>query len=161
VLKNAAPAGDEILTIKGQFVVATLQPALDPIANGFTIILIDRSTHAVVLQRTLPPGAATAGWSGVPPRWKFSDRDGQTSAGGIFKALVKERSSRTPGLVQFRLKGKAADFQLATDNLEMVAVVGGIPQGLIGQCGRVPFAPGGLGEPSCAFSSGNNVLRCD
>jgi DNA-binding beta-propeller fold protein YncE len=161
VLKNAAPAGDEILTINGQFVVATLQPALDPIANGFTIILVDRTTHAVVLQRTLPPGAATAGWSGVPPRWKFSDRDGQTSAGGIFKALVKERSNRTPGLVQFRLKGKAADFRVATDNLEMVAVVGGIPQGLIGQCGRVPFAPGGAGDPSCAFSSGNNILRCD
>ena len=73
---------------------------------------------------------------------------------------MKERSNRTPGLVQFRLKGKAADFQVATDNLELVVVVGGVPQGLIGQCGRVPFGPGGVGDPSCEFSSGNN-LRCD
>ena len=61
----------------------------------------------------------------------------------------------------FRIKGKGADFQLATDNLELVAVVGGIPEGVIGQCGRVPFAPGGVGEPSCAFTAGNTSLRCD
>ncbi len=161
VLRNDAPAGDEIITIKGQFVVATLQPALDPIANGFTVILIDRATHAVLVQRTLPPGFATPGWTGAPPRWKFSDRDRQTSADGIIKGLVKERSNRTPGLVQFRLKGREADFQVATDNLEMVVVVGGIPQGAIGQCGRVQFAPGGVGDPSCDLSSSNTVLRCD
>ena len=161
VLKNGAPAGDEILTIKGEFVVDTLIPALDPIANGFSVMLIDHGTNAIVLNRFLPPGLATAGWSGAPPRWKFSDRDQQTSAAGIIKALVKERSARTPGLVLFRLKGKDANFQLATDNLELVVVVGGIPEGAIGQCGRVQFAPGGVGEPSCAFTAGNTSLRCD
>ena len=68
--------------------------------------------------------------------------------------------NRDTGQVQFRLKGKAADFQVATDNLELVVVVGGVPQGLIGQCGRVSFGPGGVGDPSCEFSNGNN-LRCD
>ena len=161
VLKNGAPAGDEILTIKGEFVVDTLIPALDPIANGFSVMLIDRGTNAIVLNRFLPPGVGTAGWSGAPPRWQFGDRDQQTSAAGIVKALVKERSGRTPGLVLFRIKGKDANFQLATDNLELVVVVGGIPEGAIGQCGRVQFAPGGVGEPSCQFSAGNTSLRCD
>jgi hypothetical protein len=161
LLKNGAPAGDEILTIKGEFVVNTLIPGLDPIANGFSVMLRDRTTNAIVLNRFLPPGLGTAGWSGAPPRWKFSDRDQQTGAAGIVKALVKERSGHTPGLVQFRIKGKDGNFQLATDNLELVVVVGGIPEGAIGQCGRVQFAPGGVGEPSCVFTAGNTSLRCD
>ena len=122
------------------------------------MLVIDRATDAVVLRRVIPPGAGSPGWSGGPPRWKFSDRDGQTSADGVIKALVKERSNRTPGLVLFRIKGKDADFQLATDNLELMVVVGGIPQGAIGQCGRVEFGPGGVGEPSCTLSS--TALRC-
>jgi hypothetical protein len=140
-------------------VVATLQPALDPIATA--------SRHA---HRPHHAGGGAAAHAAAGRRrglvrraaaLKFTDRDGQTSADGILKALVKERRTGTPGVVQFRLKGKAADFQVDTDNLELVVVVGGVPQGLIGQCGRVSFGPGGVGDPSCEFSSGNNVLRCD
>jgi hypothetical protein len=161
VTRNGAPAGDERLTIKGEFAMAASVPALDPVANGFTIKLIDRATATTILSRIVPPGAGSPGWSGAAPRWKFSDRDQQTSAAGITKALVKDRSSRTPGLVLFRIKGKDADFQVATDNLELMVIAGGATQGTAGQCGRVQFAPGGAGTPACLFSSGNTVLRCD
>jgi DNA-binding beta-propeller fold protein YncE len=161
VTRNGAPAGDERLTIKGEFVMATTVPALDPVANGITIKIIDRANATTVLSRIVPAGAGSPGWSGAAPRWKFSDRDQQTSAAGIIKAVVKDRSSRTPGLVRFRIKGKDADFRVGTDNLELVVIAGGASEGAAGQCGRVQFAPGGAGAPACLFSSGNTVLRCD
>jgi hypothetical protein len=36
----------------------------DPIANGFSVLVIDRATDAVVLRRVIPPGAGSPGWSG-------------------------------------------------------------------------------------------------
>jgi DNA-binding beta-propeller fold protein YncE len=161
LVRNGAPAGDEQLTVKGEFVMATGAPTLDPIANGFTVRLVDRATNTTVLSRFVPPGAGSPGWSGAAPRWKFTDREHATSAGGIIRARVKDRGSRAPGLVSFRIRGKDADFQLATDALDLVVIAGGAAQGAAGQCGRVQFAPGGAGEPACLFSSGNTVLRCD
>ena len=161
VIRNEAPAGDEQVTIKGEFVMATTAPALDPFVNGLTVKVIDRATNTTLLSRVVPPGGGSPGWSGGAPRWKFTDRDGVTGAGGIIKALVKDRGSRTPGLVLFRINGRSADFQIATDNLELVVIAGGAAQGAAGQCGRVQFAPGGSGDPSCLFSAGNSVLRCD
>ncbi len=159
--RNEAPAGDEKLTIKGEFVVATTVPAIDPIAHGLTLTLIDRTTNQPVLTRFLPPGSMTPGWSGESPRWKYSDRDHQTGANGIEKARVKDRSIKTPGLFQFLLKGKDANFLVGTDNLELVVIFGAAAEGAAGQCGRVQFAPGGVGAPSCELSAGGATLRCD
>ncbi len=159
--RNDAPAGDEKLTIKGEFVVATTSPAIDPIAHGLTLTLIDRATNQPILTRFLPPGSMTPGWSGEAPRWKFSDRDHQTAANGIEKARVRDRGSRPPGLFQFLLKGKDANFLVGTDNLELVVIFGTAAEGAAGQCGRVQFAPGGVGAPSCELSAGGSTLRCD
>ncbi|MDX2168367.1 MAG: hypothetical protein SF182_14935, partial [Deltaproteobacteria bacterium] len=159
VSRNDLPAGDEKLTLKGELVVATTVPAIDPLAHGLTVRLIDRGSGAVVLDRFLPPGFAAPGWTGSAPKWKFSDRDHLTGANGIEKALVRDKSNRTPGLIQFRLKGGDADFQVATDNLELVVILGAAPQGLIGQCGRVAFSPSGQGTPDCLLSG--STLRCD
>jgi hypothetical protein len=157
VSRNAAPAGDEKITVKGEFVVATTSPAIDPLAHGLTFMVIDRGSSAVLLSRTLPAGFASPGWAGVSPKWNFSDRDHLTGADGIDKGLLRDRSSRTPGLMQFRLKGRNANFQLATTNLELVVILGGAAEGAIGQCGRVVFT----GAPSCTLSSSGNSLRCD
>ena len=161
VSRNDAPAGDERLTIKGEFVVATTVPAIDPLANGLSLRLVDRATDTTILSRVVPPGAGNPGWSGSAPRWKFIDRQQQTSADGIFKVLVKDRSKRTPGLFQIRIKGRNADFRVPTDNLELVVVLGDGSEGALGQCGTVAFAPGGVGDPSCELRGGGKSLRCD
>jgi DNA-binding beta-propeller fold protein YncE len=157
--RNGLPAGDEKLTIKGEFVVATSVPGIDPLAHGLTVRLIDRTTSTIVVDRYLPAGFAAPGWTGSPPKWKFSDRDHLTGANGIEKALVKDKSSRTPGLIQFRVKGGDADFRVATDNLELVVILGAAPEGMIGQCGRVSFSPSGQGTPDCLLTA--TSLRCD
>ena len=73
--------------------------------------------------------------------------------------VLKDRSSRTPGLFQFRVRGKDDDFQLATENLELVVVLGGLPQAAGGQCGTIGFNPGGSPAPAC--ETAGRTLRCD
>jgi hypothetical protein len=98
----------------------------------------------------VPAGAAVPGWSGSGPRWKFLDRDGGL-ASGITKVLVTDRSRRTPGLFQFRVRGKEADFQLDTTNLELIVILGGNVQGAGGQCARL--------EPTCVTVG--TSMKCD
>ena len=142
IARNDLPAGDEKLIVKGQLQLPSLLPAIDPIANGFSLQLRDRGTAQPLLTRVVPPGASTPGWSSGSPTWKFLDHDG-VLAGGVTKIVLKDRSSRTPGLFEFRLRGKDADFRVATDNLELVVILGGPTQGAGGQCGSVSFNPGG------------------
>ena len=158
VSRNLAPAGDERLTLKGELQLPSLIPTIDPIANGFTFAILDRATDQLLVTRTVPGGAGEPGWSGSAPRWKFKDRDGAL-AGGVIKAQVKDRSSRTPGLFQFRVLGKDADFTLPTDNLELVVILGGTTQGAGGQCARLDFNPGGTPDPACAAVG--STIKCD
>ena len=153
------PAGDEKLLVKGEVQIQTIvPPVIDPIANGFTVALIDRGTNQVVLSRTVPPGAGEPGWSGSAGKWKFLDRDG-VLANGVTKVLLKDRSSdAVPSYFKFKLLGKNANFQVATDNLELVVILGGPPQGTAGHCGRLPFNPVAP-DPACAL--GSTSLKCD
>ena len=157
IARDAPPAGDEKLIVKGEMVLTALTPAIDPVGNGFTIQLRDRSTGDAVITRFVPPGISEPGWSGVAPTWKFIDRDG-VLAGGINKVVLKDRSSRTPGLFQFRLRGKDDDFLVATDNLELVVVLGGQTQVGAGQCGSLSFNPGGTPDPACEVKG--TSLQC-
>jgi len=157
VSRDDAPAGDEKITLKGEFVVATTSPAVDPVAHGLTLMVVDHGTSQVLLSRTLPAGFASPGWVGFSPSWTFRDRDHVTAANGVEKALLRDRSSRTPGLMQIRLKGGGADFQLTSTNLDLIVILGGATEGSIGQCGRVAFT----GAPSCTLSASGKTLRCD
>ena len=82
-----------------------------------------------------------------------------TSAAGVTAVRLKDRSAQTPGLFKFRIKGSNADFQVGTENLELVVVLGGPAQGNAGQCGRVAFNPGSP-APSCTLSRNGATLRC-
>jgi DNA-binding beta-propeller fold protein YncE len=157
VAHNDAPAGEQKLTLTGELVLATTGPAIDPIANGLSIKVIDRTTGTTLLARQLPGGAGAPGWKGAPPRWKFTDSTGST-AQGIVSAQVRDRTARTPGLFAFKVKGKKADFRLS-DDIELIVVLGGPAQGASGQCARVLFNPG-LPYPKCAQSPSGTTLRC-
>jgi DNA-binding beta-propeller fold protein YncE len=158
IARNALPGGDEKLILKGELQLPSLLPAIDPVANGFSVQLRDRATDQALLTRVVPPGAATPGWSAGGTRWKFLDRDGGLAA-GVTKVILKDRSSRTPGLFQFLLRGKDDDFHVASENLELVVVLGGPTQGAAGQCGTLQFNPGGTPDPACATVG--TTLRCD
>ncbi|MBX3027277.1 hypothetical protein KF840_20460 [bacterium] len=158
IARNALPAGDEKLFLKGELRLPSLLPAIDPSVNGFSLQVRDRGTGQPLLTRFVPPGASTPGWARGGSAWKFSDRDGGL-AGGVSKVMLKDRSSRTPGLFQFTVRGKGNDFRVASENLELVVVLGSQPQGAAGQCGSATFNPGGAPAPACAALG--STLRCD
>jgi len=166
VTKNDAPPGNERPKIKGEFVLPSLVPAIDPVNNGFTFDVRDSMTGTSLLSRFVPPGASPGGgnpgWkvnkSGT--RWVFKDRNDVLGL-GITKVLVKDRSSKTPGLFKVVVKGKDADFQVMQEDLDLVLTLGGAAQDAAGQCAAVDFNPSTGPDPNCELrGTGNRLLKC-
>ena len=162
VSKNADPPGDESLTIQGQWQVASLLPAIDPLANGFNFKVVD-SVGGTVFDRKIPPGAPAAqgapGWTvnGAGTQWSYKDTTG-SSTGGITKVVVTNNA----GLYKFSVSGKKANFQVGTGAapIGLSVVLGGAAQDTAGQCATVAFNEATGSKPSCKFLGGNNVLTC-
>jgi hypothetical protein len=166
VSKNADPAGDESLTVQGQWQVAPLVPAIDPLANGFNFKLVD-SVGDTIFDRAIPPGAPGApgatGWTlnGAGTRWTYKDATG-SSTGGITKVVVTNSTAAAPGLYKFSVSGKKANFQVGAGAapIGLSVVLGGAAQDTAGQCATVAFNAAGGPKPSCVFLGGTNVLNC-
>jgi YVTN family beta-propeller protein len=167
VSKNADPAGNELLTVSGQWQVAPLTPAIDPIANGLNFKVVD-PVGATIFGRRIPPGASAAkgvpGWSvnGAGTQWIYKDSTGG-STGGITRVVVTNSSTMlTPGLYRFSVSGKKAHFQVATGQapVGLSVVLGGATQDAAGQCATATFNAATGSSPSCNFLGGNNVLSC-
>jgi hypothetical protein len=165
VSRNDAPAGDERIALKGQFALSNQSPPIDPVANGFRFEIVARQSGATLVSRFVPPGATPSssipGWTanGSLTRWKFKDRLG-SSAGGIIKVIVKNKSAQTPGLFQFVAKGKDDDFRFLEEEVELIVVLGGPAQAAAGQCATREFNDSGGPDPSCKLSSSGRSMRC-
>jgi DNA-binding beta-propeller fold protein YncE len=165
VTKNLLPTGDEKIKVKGEFVLTNLTPAIDPVANGFTLDVIDTTTNQVVLQRVVPagasPGGTVPGWTvnGAGTRWKFKDKNNATGT-GIQKVVVSDKSSRMPGLFKVVVTGKNSNFRLTTENLRVVLTLGGSAQQVADQCAIRTFNNSAGAPPKCELKSGGKTLNC-
>ena len=166
VSKNADPAGDESLSMHGEWPLATLAPAIDPVANGFNFKVVD-PLGGTVFDRRIPPGVPASkgapGWTvnGKGTQWTYKDTTG-SATGGITKVVVTDSTSKTPGLYKFTVAGKKANFQVGTSAapVRLFVVLGGATQDAAGQCATVAFNDASGPSPKCAFLGGNNVLSC-
>jgi hypothetical protein len=158
VTKNLSPAGDERLKIKGQFVLTNLLPPINPLTNGFTIEVIDTQSSQVVLSRFVPAGSPWVANSSAT-KWTFKDDD-NVSGTSITKVIVKDKSSRTPGLFSFIARGKEGNFQLQSENLRLVVTLGGAAQQSANQCGSLTYNNSSGVDPNCELKSGGNTLKC-
>ncbi len=166
VSKNLDPAGDEGLTLRGEWQVETVVPPIDPVAHGFSFKVVDPG-GATIFDRVIPPGAAAArtspGWTlnSKGTQWTFKDTSG-SSANGITKVVVTDSTSKAPGLYKFSVTGKKADFQVGTAAapVQLFVVLGGPTQDAAGQCATVAFNGDGGAAPSCKFSGNGNTLSC-
>jgi len=135
------------LSAKGQAVVPKPWTGVDPIANGIRLA-VDAVTGPGGLDVTLPGGAAVngVGWSinGSGTTWTYRDKAG--THGGITKAVVKNRSQKTDGLLQWSITGKSA-ATLALPDVSMVrtAVVLGAPL----ECAIWAWNPPAGAKPRC------------
>lgn len=167
VAANLEPAGDERLTVKGEWVLPTpVSPALDPLRYGFNLrVLAANGTE--LWHRSVPPvpspGGSAAGWrtNKTGTRWTFRDVAG-TLAGGITKIVVSDHSKSFPGLVKVRVSGKNGDFRIPTDQLPvtLILVPGGAVQVGADQCGTRTFNGAGGVTPKCEVQSGGAGVKC-
>jgi hypothetical protein len=166
ISRNLSPAGDEKLKLKGEMQLPTLIPAIDPLSNGFKLIVSDQNGDEI-FSRTIPPGASAGGgapgWSASSSgtRWKFKDSDG-TLAGGITKVQVARVHSASVDVFRVKVTGKDGDFRVESGEIpvQVEVVLGGSVQQSAGQCATVAFNPSSGANPSCKLSSSGNRLSC-
>jgi hypothetical protein len=166
ISRNLSPAGDEKLKLKGKMQLPTLVPAIDPVSNGFQLIVSDQNGMEI-FSRTVPPGASAGGsapgWSvnSSGTRWKFKDRNGSL-AGGITKVQITRLHSASTDVFSVKVTGKDGAFQVGSGDLpvQVEVILGGTPQQAAGQCATVVFNPSSGPNPSCTRSSSGNRLSC-
>jgi DNA-binding beta-propeller fold protein YncE len=163
VTKNLTPSGDERLLVKGEFDLGTppFAPAINPLLNGISFAILDDSGTPIIT-KAIPPGASPGGpapgWkvNAAGTKWTFKDNTGATT-GGITRAVVLDKSSVTPGLFRFRIKGKDGDFLVEPGEIpvEMIVVIGDATQ-----CGSLAFNAAGGGDPECELKAQGKTLLC-
>ena len=135
------PGGDDDLFFNGRMVLAhPFSPALDPPTYGIGIVL-NALDGTRVVDTVLPGGEydrlTKVGWrtSATGKRWRYTDKS-STPIDGITSVVIKDLSSRQPGLVDVRIKGRRGDYSGAADPVTLTGtVVLDPPTAETGQCG--------------------------
>ncbi len=153
------PPGDDKLRLSGRVTLAhPFDPPLDPVAHGAGLTIVDTNGTSLV-NLVLPAGAydpsTRIGWrlrrSGVA--WTYVDRRESPTA-GINRVVLKDRSERQPGRVDFLVKGTSASLDLDGSKLPIRAtLIIDQPTAESGQCAHFDGASSG-----CAIEDG--VVRC-
>jgi len=166
VSRNNDPAGDERLSISGEFVLTSQVPTINPVANGFTFEILRSTNDEFLVTRFIPPGASPGGtvpgWNvnGAGTTWSFKDRKNVLGL-GVTKVVVKNRSKKTPGLFSVRIKGKDANFRVVTSDIDLVLTLGGTVQKAANQCAVRDFNTISGPPPLCEFKgNSNDLLSC-
>lgn len=162
IRRLAGPSGNDVLAFRGEMVLPhPFDPPLDPIAKGVRIVLVDDS-GTTVTDSTVPSGAynltTKRGWttdSSRSDRWIFRD---SRAIGDVTKVVIRDRSSKTPGLVAFSVVGRQGAFPVSAVPVTATFVLDP-PTALTGQCGEALF-PGPRPAPACAFGSSEDIVTC-
>jgi nitrous oxidase accessory protein NosD len=135
------PPGDDALALNARMVLAhPFSPPLDPAGGGIGIALTDE-LGTTVLEAAVPGGIydpqTKVGWrtSSTGKRWRYVN-NGSSPANGIISVVIKDLSSREPGLIDVRIKGRRANYAAAAPAVTLTGtVVLDPPAALTGQCG--------------------------
>jgi len=156
------PPGDDALALRGEVTLPhPFNPPLDPVANGVELIVAD-AIGARILDVVLPGGAydraTKTGWkaAGSGRKWTYVNR-GATPPSGITHVIIKDRSTRSPGLVQFAVKGSNGSYSVDEAGLPLTALIAVQPPAVeSSQCAVASFA-----EPAaaCTLRRGKAVCR--
>lgn len=155
--KIAAPAGDDKLTFKGKMTLPAPLTGndLDPLAHGLRIVMSDAPGPVVDLG--IPPDAydpvGRVGWkvNKAGTKWVYLNKSTQPPA-GIFKIVLKDKSARTPGLVQVLVKGKRGTYPAT------LAVMPTLVLPDAGRCFAAAFP--GPAKPVCVLDASGKTLKC-
>jgi len=141
--------GDDTLSFQGMLTLPSpVSPMLDPLTNGIRLVI--DGLAGTELDLALPPGSS--GWSvnGARTRWAYRNTSAAPPA-GIQKMVIYDKSTVTPGLVRYVVRGKAQSAEISATDLPLTARMIISPTGR--QCGDASFA-------SCTFNPSGNKLKC-
>ena len=152
------PTGDDTLTFQGSATFpAPFDPPLDPLTNGVQLRIA--GTNGTVFDFTVPGGAfnktAGVGWAanGNGTKWTYKDKT-PAPAGGIYSVVIQNKSTNTPGLVTFVVKGKKGAYPVATNALPLTGRLT-----FAGHCADASF-PGPKPVPACSFNKPGSTVTC-
>lgn len=163
ILDNLDAPGDQSLRLQGTFQVRSLQPTVNPLANGFGFTIYSRFNGTQLLSFFVPPGAGQPGWRrvGTGGRWTYEDDTGER-AGGVRRVTVVNRSGSGPGVYTVSLYGADGNFRInpAELPLRVDIVLGGAVQAAAGQCGTAAFNIDTSRRPNCQTDAFGDWIRC-
>ena len=143
------------LHLKGQAVIPKPWTGIDPVANGIRVV-VDATTGPGGIDVTVPGGAfdGTRGWKANKngTQWTYIDRSG--SVGGVTRAVVKDLSQRTDGLVRWSVRAKSSGGVLPDVTQARMAIVVGAPL----ECAALQW--GGPVDPRPHCTGDAAKLRC-
>jgi hypothetical protein len=164
VLANHAPAGDEKLTLSGNWVVHNMSPAIDPLNNGFRFAVYDKLGN-LLFDRVIPGGPLQTtkgpGWKLSPNGLLAKYRDDAGSIGGIRSVSIRS-SAKVNGQFFFKVSGRLADFHVppGSEPVSITVVLGGHVQADAFQCAIFNFHPETGVRPRCKPSKNGKALAC-
>jgi cysteine-rich repeat protein len=142
--------GNDMLSVRGDFISATDFVSLDPAANGARVLVVTVD-GTVTTDVTIAGGS---GWetSGSGKKHRFRDLLGTNA--GITDFQIQDRSSQTSRQVGVKVKGKLGNYPVLAgqEPLRAIVVVG---DGAAGECGETAFADG-----QCAFNKKGTTIKC-
>jgi 6-phosphogluconolactonase (cycloisomerase 2 family) len=167
ITKNLLPAGDEAITLSGEFTVASTAAPINPIAYGIRFRVNDSSGQPLfnrVVPRGAPIGAGRPGWTvnRAGTTWTYRDAKGSNAA-GITRVVVQHRTpATTPGRYSVSITGKGSNFRVDPGSLplQMLVILGGADQAALGQCASLSFQPAPAPSPSCSVASSGATVLC-
>jgi len=155
---------DDKLDISGEMVLPyPFLPTLDPAISGVRMVL--GHTTGTALDLTLPAGDFSVltrkGWKTNRGRtkWVYSDKN-RLPERGIHSVTIRDASSKLPGLVTFKIKGKVGPYPVPPGSLPLRAMlILDPPAARTGLCGEASF-PGPPPTPSCEIDGSGNTAKC-
>jgi parallel beta-helix repeat protein len=122
------PPGDDALKFAGEVTLPyPFTPPLDPATDGLEMIIAD-AAGSRLLDVVLPGGGydrdTRVGWKTARRgnKWTYVNRSA-APPGGIARVVVRDRSSRSPGLVQFVARGVDGSYAVDEANLPLTGLV--------------------------------------
>lgn len=154
ISKLFTPLGDDKLSFKGEMTIPTT-PAIDPLNNGARVVLTD--DDGTVLDVSLPIGpydrVKKEGWKVNGSGTTFTFYSSRIGVSGIRKVKVTKVAA-IPGLVKFRVTGKAGSFAVTPASLPLKAT---FVLNTAGQCGLADFTGP---TPICTFNASLTTVQC-
>lgn len=129
------------LTLKAEATIPQPWTGVNPPANGIRLV-VDATSGPGGLDVTLPGGASWKS-NAAGTTWTYTDRLG--TAGGITKAVIQNRSSKTPGLIRITVKGKGGTVTLPPAASTRATIV----VGATNECASYAWNPPTAARPRC------------